>query len=144
MTYGWLGGLDMDKMLVRVPVAIKAKVTEDLKLKIIADLEETVKKIDMDTQQFEFAAKQAMNQAAGNLQALPALREQIEAERAKIDAAKQEATDKLQRAKELQIGQEIGHGTLERTVEVTIGTDIDALMQAEIVTEDGKIIAFRG
>lgn len=134
----------MDKMLVRVPVAIKAKVTEDLKLKIIADLEETVKKIDMDTQQFEFAAKQAMNQAAGNLQALPALREQIEAERAKIDAAKQEATDKLQRAKELQIGQEIGHGTLERTVEVTIGTDIDALMQAEIVTEDGKIIAFRG
>ena len=134
----------MDKMLVKVPVAIKAKVTEDLKLKIIADLEETVKKIDMDTQQFEFAAKQAMNQAAGNLQALPALREQIEAERAKIDAAKQEATDKLQRAKELQIGQEIGHGTLERTVEVTIGTDIDALMQAEIVTEDGKIIAFRG
>lgn len=134
----------MDKMLVRVPVAIKAKVTEDLKLKIIADLEETVKKIDMDTQQFEFAAKQAMNQAAGNLQALPALREQIEAERAKITAAKQEATDKLQRAKELQIGQEIGHGTLERTVEVTIGTDIDALMQAEIVTEDGKIIAFRG
>ena len=134
----------MDKMQVKVPVAIKAKVTEDLKLKIIADLEETVKKIDMDTQQFEFAAKQAMNQAAGNLQALPALREQIEAERAKIDAAKQEATDKLQRAKELQIGQEIGHGTLERTVEVTIGTDIDALMQAEIVTEDGKIIAFRG
>ena len=134
----------MDKMLVRVPVAIKAKVTEDLKLKIIADLQETIKQIDMDLQQFEFAAKQAMQQAAGNLQALPALREQIEAERAKIDAAKQEATDKLQRAKELQIGQEIGHGTLERTVEVTIGTDIDALMQAEIVTEDGKIIAFRG
>lgn len=134
----------MDKMLVRVPVAIKAKVTEDLKLKIIADLEETVKKIDMDTQQFEFAAKQAMNQAAGNLQALPALREQIEAERAKINEAKQEATDKLQRARELQIGQEIGHGTLERTVEVTIGTDIEALMGAEIVTEDGKIIAFRG
>lgn len=134
----------MDKMQVKVPVAIKAKVTEDLKLKIIADLEETVKKIEMDTQQFEFAAKQAMNQAAGNLQALPALREQIDAQRAQIDAAKQEATDKLQRAKELQIGQEIGHGTLERIVEVTIGTDIDALMQAEIVTEDGKIIAFRG
>ena len=134
----------MDKMIVRVPVAIKAKVTEDLKLKIIADLEETVKKIDMDTQQFEFAAKQAMNQAAGNLQALPALREQIEAERAKITEAKQEATDKLQRAKELQIGQEIGHGTLERSVEVTIGTDLEALMGAEIVTEDGKIIAFRG
>lgn len=41
------------------------------------------------------------------------------------------------------IGAEIGHGTLERTVEITIGTDIDALMGAEILTEDGKIIAFR-
>ena len=134
----------MDKMVVRVPVAIKAKVTEDLKLKIIADLEEQIKQIDMDLQQFEFAAKQAMNQAAGNLQALPALRQQIEAKRAEITTAKEEATDKLQRAKELSIGAEIGHGTLERTVEVEIGTDLEALMGAEILTEDGKIIGFRG
>ena len=28
----------MDKMIVRVPVAVKAKVTEDLKLKIVGDL----------------------------------------------------------------------------------------------------------
>lgn len=134
----------MDKMLIRVPVAIKARVTEDLKLKIIADLQETIKQIDMDLQQFEFAAKQAMQQAAGNLQALPALREQIDAKRAEITNAKQEAEDKLARAKELTMGAEIGHGTLERTVEVEIGTDLEALMGAEIVTEDGKIIAFRG
>lgn len=134
----------MDKMLIRVPVAIKAKVTEDLKLKIIADLQETIKQIDMDLQQFEFAAKQAMQQAAGNLQALPALREQIDAKRAEITNAKQEAEEKLARAKELSMGAEIGHGTLERTVEVEIGTDLEALMGAEIVTEDGKIIAFRG
>ena len=134
----------MDKMLIRVPVAIKAKVTEDLKLKIIADLQETIKQIDMDLQQFEFAAKQAMQQAAGNLQALPALREQIEVERAKITEAKTDAEEKLKRAQELEIGAEIGHGTLERSVEVTIGTDLEALMGAEILTEDGKIIAFRG
>lgn len=134
----------MDKMLVRVPVAIKAKVTEDLKLKIIADLQDTIKNIDMDMQQFEFAAKQAMNQAAGNLQALPALRQQIEAKRAEITQAKTEAEDKLTRAKALEMGAEIGHGTLERTVEVEIGTDLEALMGAEILTEDGKIIAFRG
>lgn len=134
----------MDKMIVRVPVAIKAKVTEDLKLKIIADLQETIKKIDMDTQQFEFAAKQAMNQAAGNLQALPALREQIEAERAKITEAKENAEAQLKQAKALDIGAEIGHGTLERSVEIEIGTDLEALMGAEILTEDGKVIAFRG
>ena len=43
----------------------------------------------------------------------------------------------------MEIGAEIGHGTLERTVEIGIGTDLDALARAEILTEDGKIIAFR-
>ena len=64
-------------------------------------------------------------------------------ERNKITTAKAEAEDKLKRAEALEIGAEIGHGTLERTVEIAIGTDIDALMGAEILTEDGKIIAFR-
>ena len=133
----------MDKMVVRVPVAVKAKVTEDLKLKIIADLQNTIKEIDADIQQFEFQAKKALHQAASNLQVQPALREQIDMERSKRTNAKQEAEDKLKRAENLQIGAEIGHGTLERTVEVTIGTDLEALMGAEILTEDGKIIAFR-
>lgn len=37
-------------------------------------------------------------------------------ERNKINAAKAEAEDKLKRAEALEIGAEIGHGTLERTV----------------------------
>ena len=46
----------MDKMTVRVPVAIKAKVTEDLKLKIIGDLQNTIKNMELDLEQFEFQA----------------------------------------------------------------------------------------
>lgn len=34
----------MDKMFVRVPVAVKAKVTEDLKMKIIGDVQDTIKR----------------------------------------------------------------------------------------------------
>ena len=74
---------------------------------------------------------------------LPALREHIDAERNKRLAAKNEAEAKLKRAEALEIGAEIGHGTFERTVEITIGTNLDALMGAEILTEDGKVIAFR-
>ena len=74
---------------------------------------------------------------------LPALREQIDMERNKRTAAKAEAEAKLKRAEALEMGAEIGHGTLERTVEITIGTDLEALMGAEILTEDGKVIAFR-
>ena len=124
----------MDKMIVRVPVAVKAKVTEDLKLKIVGDLQNTIKNMELDLEQFEFQAKKALHQAASDLSVLPALREQIDIERNKRTAAKQEA---------LELGAEIGHGTLERTVEITVGTNIDTLMGAEILTEDGKVIAFR-
>ena len=132
----------MDKMMVRVPVAVKAKVTEDLKLKIIGDLQNTIKNMELDLEQFEFQAKKALHQAASDLSVLPALREQIDMERNKRTAAKAEA--ELKRAEALEMGAEIGHGTLERTVEITIGTDLEALMGAEILTEDGKVIAFRG
>ena len=131
----------MDKMFVRVPVAVKAKVTEDLKMKIIGDVQDTIKKMDLE--HFEFQAKKALAQAAGDLSVLPALRSQIDAERSKRQAAKAEAEARLKRAEALEIGAEIGHGTLERTVEIGIGTDLDALARAEILTEDGKIIAFR-
>lgn len=132
-----------DSMFVRVPVAIKAKVTEDLKLKIIGDLQNTIQQMQMDLDQFDFQAKQVMNQAANDLSAAPRLREQIEVERKKRADAKAEAEDNLKREQELQLGAEVGHGTLERTVEVKVGDDLQALMGAEILTEDGKIIAFR-
>ena len=47
----------MDKMFVRVPVAIKAKVTEDLKLKIIGDVQNTIKTINLDIEHFESKPK---------------------------------------------------------------------------------------
>lgn len=133
----------MDKMYVRVPVAVKAKVTEDLKLKIIGELQNTIKNMNLDLDQFESQANKALSQAASDLSVLPALREQIDVERNKRLTAKGEVEAKLKRAEALEIGAEIGHGTLERTVEITVGTDLDALMGAEILTEDGKVIAFR-
>lgn len=133
----------MDKMYVRVPVAVKAKVTEDLKLKIIGELQNTIKNMNLDLDQFESQANKALSQAASDLSVLPALREQIDVERNKRLTAKGEVEAKLKRAEALELGAEIGHGTLERTVEITVGTDLDALMGAEILTEDGKVIAFR-
>ncbi len=133
----------MEDMYIKVPVAVKAKVTEDLKLKIIGDLQNTIKQMELDLEQFEARAKEVMNQAASNLNMLPALREQIDVERQKRVAAKTDAEAKLKRAEALELGAEIGHGTLERVVKIAVGTDLDALMGAEILTEDGKVIAFR-
>lgn len=134
----------MDRMYVRVPVAVKAKVTETLKTKIIGDLQDSIKQINLELEQFEFNAKRAVNEQANQDETmLPALNDHIDVERQKRLAAKDEIEAKLKRAEKLELGAEIGHGTLERTVELLVGTDLDGLMGAEIVTEDGKIVAFR-
>lgn len=134
----------MEKMVIKVPVAIKAKVTEDLKAKIVAELQEGVKAANLDMEQFEFSAKRAMNEQANqDSNMLGALQEQIELERAKRMSAKNEIEAKLARAEKLELGSEVGHGQLERTVEIEIGSNLEALLGAEILTEDGKVIAFR-
>ena len=53
-------------------------------------------------------------------------------------AFKEEVTAKLKDAQELSLGTEIPQGTLEQTVTVKIGDDLDAMMGAEILLEDGK------
>ena len=114
----------MDKMTVRMPVAIKAKVTETLKTKIIGDLQKRIQQINLDLEQFEFTAKRALNEQENQDESLiPALKEQIDVERSKRFAAKQEAEAKLKRAEKLEYGAEVGHGQLERTVELEIGDD---------------------
>ena len=134
----------MDKMIVKVPVTIKAKVTEELKAKIVAELQETVKAANLDMEQFEFNAKRAMNeQANNNSNMLGALQEQIGMERSKRNQAKAELDAKLERAMKLELGSEVGHGQLERTVEIEIGSNLEELLGAEILTENGKVIAFR-
>ena len=134
----------MDKMVVKVPVTIKAKVTESLKAKLVATLKENVQQANMGMEQFEFDVKRAINEQANvNEAGLNALQQDIEVERQKRLAAKADVEAQLKRAEKLELGSEIGHGQIERTVEVEVGSDLEELMGAEIVVEDGKIVAFR-
>jgi predicted nucleotidyltransferase len=134
----------MDKMTIVIPVTVKSKVTEDLKTKIVADMKRQVQAAELDFEQFQFDARKSLNEHANaNPMALEGMRERIEYEKNQRGHALQELKDKLERANNLEIGSEIGHGTLERSVEITIGSDLEALMGAEIVVEDGKVIAFR-
>ena len=72
----------MDKMTVRMPVAIKAKVTETLKTKIIGDLQKRIQQMSLELEQFEFTAKRALSEQENQDESLiPALQQQIDVER---------------------------------------------------------------
>lgn len=134
----------MEEMTVRVPVAIKSKVTEGLKAKLIADLQQRLDLVEQDLQQIEFQAKRLLSeQAKIDAQGLIQLRQQIEEEKQKRFNFKADVAAKLKDAEKLELGSEISQGTMEQTITVKVGDDLDALMGSEILLEDGKIVAFR-
>lgn len=134
----------MEEMTVRVPVAIKSKVTEGLKAKLIADLQQRLDLVDQDLQQIEFQAKRLLSeQAKIDAQGLIQLRQQIEEEKQKRLNFKADVAAKLKDAEKLELGSEISQGTMEQTITVKVGDDLDSLMGSEILLEDGKIVAFR-
>ena len=134
----------MDSMTLKCPVTIKAKVTEDLKNRLGAEIQDAIKKADIELQQIECHAKRVMaEQAKQDAQGLVALRQQIEEEKQKRLEFKNHMLEKLKETAGLEIGAEIVQGNMERVITVNVGDDLHKLMGSEILLEDGKIIAFR-
>jgi len=134
----------MESMTLKCPVAIKAKVTEGLKSQMAAEIQDAIKKADMELQQIDFHAKRVMaEQAKIDAQGLTGLRQQIEAERQKRIDFKNHMVERLKETAQLEIGSEVTQGNIERLITVSVGDDLHKMLNAEILLEDGKIIAFR-
>ena len=134
----------MENMTIKLPVTVKAKVTESLKKQLIAEVQDAIKKVDMELEQIEFHARRLLTeQAKIDAQGLAAVRQQIEGEKQQRLAIKNDMTNKLQEAEALELGAELVRGTLERMVTVAVGDNIRQVMGAEILVEDDKVIAFR-
>ena len=134
----------MDRMTLKCPVTVKAKVTDELKRKMVAEIQDGIKKVDLEIQQVEFQGKRMLTeQAKVDAQGLPALRQQIDMERQKRLDFKNHLLQKLKETEAIENGSEVVQGQLERLVEIKVGDDMQSIMNAEILLEDGKIVAFR-
>ena len=67
----------------------------------------------------------------------------MEEQKQRLMATKAKAEHDRNEAQQLTIGSEIRQGTLEQTVVVKVGNDLEKLMGTEILLEDGKIISIR-
>ena len=135
----------MDSITLKMPVTIKAKLTEKLRSRITEDLNQRLSQVTMELQQIDIEEKRVIQeQAQGNLQALQAIRQHFGAERQQREAFKAETEQKLSDIKKLALGAEIIQGQLERQTEVRVGDDFHAMMNVEVLIEDGKVIAIRG
>ena len=134
----------MEEMIFRCPVLIKSKVTQALKDNMLREVQTNLGQVEQELQQIEFQAKRLLTeQARIDAQGLINLRAQIEQNKDKLMQMKAKLTEEQKRINELEMGAEIPRGQMEQTVTVKVGDDLNKYMGAEILLEDGKIIAFR-
>ena len=134
----------MDRITLRVPVTVKAKVTQSLKEKILRNVDQTLADIDREMQNLEEQAKRMMaEQAKIDAQGLISLRSQVEEQKHRLLTALATSENDRDAAQQLTIGSEIVQGTTEQMVEVKVGDDLDAMTRVEVLLEDGKVIAIR-
>jgi hypothetical protein len=131
----------MDSISIKVPVTIKAKLTEKLKERLISDFTKTSQQMELEIKQIEIDRKRELEnnpENAGRIQQF--FGNEIAQRRQRIA----EANLRKETIEKLAIGAEITQGTLERQVELKIGDNMREIMNVEVLIEDDKIIAIRG
>jgi len=126
------------------PVTIKARVTESLKARLTAELNAAIRQLDHEMEELESQVKRAQLSAAISPQQQMQLRQLVEQERAVRAEKKAQLQEEINRVQALPLGSEVVQGTVQAVASVKVGDSLDALMAAEIVVEDGKVIAIRG
>ena len=139
----------MDSISIKVPVTIKAKLTEKLKERIIGEMTEGIKRAELELQQIDMEEARVMkenhpdeNTPEGMAQ-IQAIRRHFGAERQKRMEYREQALAKKEETEKLALGAEIIQGTLERQTELKVGDDMREIMNVEVLVEDDKIIAIR-
>lgn len=132
----------MSIQLIR-PVTIKALVTDDLKTRLRADMQEAIKVLDEETARLDSEVKRA--QLMGNIpsQQLLQLNQVIAQEKAKRADRKAQLEEEIQAVAALPLGSEIVQGQAQSLTTVAVGDDLEAVLAVEIVVKDGKVLQIR-
>ena len=135
----------MDSISLKVPVTVKAKLTEKLRTKMRKEMEEGVSRAELELQQIGIQEKRVMQEAEqGELtpQAIDHINMIRQERQSRMEYVEQTRAH-LEELEKFAEGAEIIQGTLEHQVEVRVGDDMREIMNVEILVEDDKIIAIR-
>jgi len=125
------------------PVVVKAIVTEVFKRQYLSELEDTVNRVDAVIAQIDTQIRRTELERQIAPQAR-AIRQQLEVERSRQEAARMELAARIKEAEALELQSEFSQGTVESTVELSVGDNFfTRLARAEIVIKDGIVIEVR-
>lgn len=133
----------MEKIVVKRQIPVKAIVTEGLKRKLAADVQEAIKKLDLELQQLEFSLKKVQLELKADPQRLMAAQQQITTEIKKRQDTRNQLLAKLKEIGRLNVGEEVVQGLVEGLIEVQVGDRWDKVMHMEIVLKDNVVVEIR-
>ncbi len=134
----------MDEMQILVPVAVKSKLTENLKTTLLNEIATNLSRVEHDLAQLEFEANgKIAEQAKVNIQVASQMRAAYEGQKAQMQQVKEKLENDKEHLEKLAIGAELNRAPMNRLVTIHIGDDMNNIAGGEILVEDGKIIAFR-
>ncbi len=134
----------MDKITIMRRIKVKAIVTERLKHELVQQIQEGIKKIEMELSFLEQRNKRALTELT--LKASPqvqAVREQFEWEKKKREEGRAALLEQLKKINGLEEGTEVLQGEVEGPVEIKPGDNWDEILDKEIIIKDGVVIHIR-
>lgn len=134
----------MESLTLIRPVLVKVKVTEGYKKAAAVELQDAARRIELELQHLDFQEKRLVSELEKkNPQGIPAARQHLEQERRRRAESRQKLIDRLKEIGQLALGSEVVYGKMESPVEIKVGDDWRKILGAEIILQDGVVVAIR-
>lgn len=134
----------MESITIKRPVTVKVKVTDSFKKLAAQEVQDGIKKVELELQHLEFQAKRLMAELEKqNPAGISAAKQQLEQQKQKRLEAKTKLMERLKNLAKLAIGEEVVQGTLDTITELKVGDTWSNIYAVEVVVCDNRVIEIR-
>ncbi len=132
-------------MLLKRKITVKAIVTEEYKSRLIAQLEQALRKVELSLQQLDFHGRRYLSETDNADPAqTAAVRERLGRQKKRQEQIRGSLSERLSLVRQLEIGSEHTHAVLEGFADVSLGDNLAGKLEAaEIVLRDDIIVEMR-
>ncbi|MTI79867.1 MAG: hypothetical protein FH758_03120 [Firmicutes bacterium] len=131
----------MDSVTINRPVVIKVRVTDRYKKTVVAEVQKSVQRLELEVQQMELQNKKTT--AIQNPEYAEKVKQQLDGQIQERLQKKQRLLEKIKAVGDLKPGTEVVHGRVDSLVELKVGDDWNKVMNVEILVEDGEVLEIK-
>ncbi|HUS80874.1 MAG TPA: YlqD family protein [Armatimonadota bacterium] len=134
-----------DSVIVKRDVVLRAIVTDALKADLDEEFGQAIDELDRQITRLDIGARQYVTDLQrSDIQQAMAVRQQIEAEKRRLQQTKDQLIQRRRQIGELEPGAEIIRGTIEGQTELRVGDNLQtALRGVEVVLKDDEVVEIR-